>query len=241
MTPEGEDGIQLAAEGGKTYHLTRMELQEATIFISVNTEGNGNIDYAEGDEAPEVDPEYPFQSAQINLAEPAVYTLIAWADAGNLFVKWTKNGEDFSTEPVINVVFDESADYIAVFEEDPDWQNPVMNFVGEYQCGDLHALVECLGYDEAWITVEQEISASKKAQWNLVGRFDPDTLTVEYTGCAKQIITVDDKGEATDMETEYEDGFGTVVFGDDGTFTWHEEEPGFETDLVFEWAPPAAE
>ena len=40
------------------------------------------------------------------------------------------------------VFLDESADYVAVFEDDPDWQNPVMNFVGEYQSGRAHALVE---------------------------------------------------------------------------------------------------
>lgn len=101
-----------------------METEEASIVVRVNVEGMGNIAYAEGETAPEIDPEYPYQSAQINLAEPAVHTLAAWADEGSYFVKWTKNGEDFSAEPTVTVNLDESADYVAVF----DWDF----FSGEY-------------------------------------------------------------------------------------------------------------
>ena len=39
-------------------------------------------------------------------------------EEGNVFVKWTKNGEDYATEPVITVQLDESADFVAVFEEE---------------------------------------------------------------------------------------------------------------------------
>ena len=95
-----------------------MNLPDATIFVSVNTEGLGNIDYAEGEAVPEVDPDYPYQSAQINLAEPATYTLLAWTTEGYHFVKWTRNGEEFSTEAQITLLLDESADFVAVFEAD---------------------------------------------------------------------------------------------------------------------------
>ena len=159
VSEEGEDGLKLVA-GGEAYHFTPYDMPEAAIFVSVNTEGwGGMIGYEAGETAPELDPERPYQSAQINLAEPETYTLAAAPEAGSLFVKWTKNGEDFSTEPVITVLLDESADFVAVFEEDPDWQNPVMNFIGEYQCDRAHALVECFGNDEAWITIEWGSSA----------------------------------------------------------------------------------
>ena len=36
----------------------------------------------------EIDEEYPYQSAVINLAEPTTYTLLAWPEAGWQFVKW---------------------------------------------------------------------------------------------------------------------------------------------------------
>ncbi len=215
------------------------ELPDATIFVSVNTEGPGNIEYAEGESTPEIDEAYPYQSAQINLAEPETYTLLAWPQAGSVFVKWTKNGEDFSDEPQITVLLDESADFVAVFEDDPAWQNPVMNFVGRYQCDRANAAVECFGKDEAWITIDWGSSAWETAHWDIVGRLDTDTLTIEYTGCTKQIVVYNDKGELESQETEYEDGTGTITFHDDGTFTWHEDQADHDGDMLFEWVPTA--
>jgi len=235
VSEEGEDGLLVEVEGGGTYHFTPMDLPEATIFVHINVEGMGNIDYAEGENPPEIDTDYPYQSAQVNLAEPGTYTFEAWPSAGSLFVKWTKNGEDFSTEPVITVLLDESADYVAVFEEDPDWQNPVMNFIGEYQCGSAHALVETFGYDEAWITIEWVNDASEIMRWDIEDRFDPETLTVEYTYGQKSIVVYDEDGEIESREVLSYDGTGTVVFHNDGTFTWHDDQSESGEDLVFVW------
>ena len=123
LSEEGENGLLLAVEGVGDYHFRRMEMPEATIFVTISTEGMGNIAHAEGEDAPEIDPEYPFQSALINLAEPAVYTMVAWPREDTRFVKWTRNGEDFSTEPQITVLLDESADFVAVFQWDTDGQD----------------------------------------------------------------------------------------------------------------------
>lgn len=236
VSEEGEDGLQLVIDSGETYHFQKYEMPEAAITVNINTDGVGNIAYAEGEDAPEIDPEYPFQSAYIGLAEPAVYTFVAWPHAGYVFIKWTKNGEDLSTESQITLLLDESADYIAVFEEDPGWQNPVMNFVGEYQCDRAHALVECLGNDEAWITIEWGSSAWEFARWIIFGRLDTDTLTISYSGSSKSIVTVDDGGEER-SEDEYVDGTGTITFHADGTFIWHEDQSDRGTDMVFEWIP----
>ena len=239
VSEEGEDGILLAVEGGESYHFTAYDMPEASIFVTINTEGwGGMIGYEAGETVPELDPEWPYQSAQINLAEPETYTFAAAAEAGYVFIKWTKDGEDFSTEPVITVLLDESADFVAVFEEDPDWQNPVMNFIGEYQSGRAHALVECFDKQDAWITIEWGGSASEKARWDIVGKLDLDTLTIEYSGVTKSIVTYDDNGEVKSQEPEYEDGTGTVTFHNDGTFTWHEDQSEYGTDMVFEWVPP---
>ena len=238
VTEEGEDGVLLAVEGGASYHFLPYDVPEATIFVTINTEGwGGNIDYAEGTEAPEIDTEYPYQSAQINLAEPATHTFVAWPDAGYVFVKWTKDGEDFSTEPVVTVLLDESADYVAVFEEDPDWQNPVMNFIGEYQSGRAHALVECWDKQDAWITIEWGSSAWEMARWNIVGTLDLNTLTIPYEWASKVIVVYNEDGEVESEEAEYEDGTGTITFNNDGTFTWHEDQSEYGTDMVFEWIP----
>ena len=66
---------------------------------------------------------------------------------------------------------------------------------------------------------------------------DTETLTIDYSGVTKSIVTYDDKGEVKSEEPEYEDGTGTVTFNDDGTFTWHEDQSVYGTDMVFELVP----
>jgi hypothetical protein len=234
VSEEGEDGILLVVEGGETYHFTSMGDMTASIIVTIGTEGFGMIGYEEGETVPELDPEWPYQSAQVNLDDPATYTFAAVPEAGSLFVKWTKNGEDYSTEPVITMLLDESAEFVAVFEEDPDWQNPVMNFIGEYQSGRAGAHVECFGSEDALITIEWAGSASELARWDIFGRLDTETLTIEYSGVTKSIITYDGSGEIVSQEPEYEDGTGTITFNDDGTFTWHEDQSEYGEDMVFE-------
>ena len=237
LSEDGEGGVLFAVENGESYHLAPARMEEASIFVTLNTEGWGSIAWVEGEEAPEIDPEYPYQSAYINLGEPATYSFSASPQPGSVFMKWTKNGEDFSTDAQITVLLDESADFVAVFEEDPGWQNPVMNFIGDYQCDRASAHVECFGFDEAWITIQWGSSAWELAQWDIVGRLDPDTLTISYSGCTKSIVVYDNNGEVKSQEPEYEDGSGTIVFREDGSFVWHEDQSESGADLVFEWLP----
>ncbi len=239
VTEEGADGLALAVDGGDTYHFTKFDMPEATIFITINTEGWGNIAYTEGEQTPEVDEEYPYQSAVINLEKPETYTFFAWPSAGNNFVKWTKNGEDFSEEAQITVDLNETADYIAVFEEDPDWQNPIMNFIGNYQSGRARALVESFENDGAWVTIEWSSSVSELARWDIYGRLDPDTKAIDYSTATKALITFDEKGEIVKDEVVYENGTGRIVFNEDGTFTWHEDQSESGEDMIFEWVPEA--
>lgn len=242
VSEEGEDGLLLEIEGGESYHFKPYDMPEATIVVTINTEGMGYVGYVEGEDASGIDRDFPGQSAYIGLAEPTTHTFAAWPQAGNLFVKWTKNGEDFSTEPVITLLLDESAEYIAVFEEDPGWQNPVMNFVGEYQCDRAHATVECFGFDEAFITIEWGGSAWESARWLIVGRLDTETLTIAYEGANKSILTYGEDGELKSEEEEYTDGTGTIVFNyEENSFTWHEDQSEYGTDMVFKWAPAASE
>ena len=64
----------------------------------------------------EFDEDFPKQSAIVNLTEPGTYVIKAKPDDGWKFVKWTKNGEDFSEEPEITVEVAEGVEYMAVFE-----------------------------------------------------------------------------------------------------------------------------
>ena len=118
LSEEGEDGILLETESGETYHFTLYDMPDVIASVTINTEGFGRVAYALEDEELELDDDYPFQSAQINLAEPTVYQIGAKADDGWKFVKWTKNGEDFSTEPILTLTLDETADFVAIFEEE---------------------------------------------------------------------------------------------------------------------------
>jgi hypothetical protein len=240
VSEEGEDGLLLEVEGGETYHFTSMGDMTASIMVTIKTDGPGMIGYEQGEAVPELDPEEPYQSAQVNLADPETYTFAAAPEAGSVFVKWTRNGEDFSAEPVITVLLDESTEYAAVFEEDPDWQNPVMNFIGEYQCERAHALVECIGDDGAQVTVERGDSARSLVRWVTVGPLDTETLRVDYSGCRKTYVTYDEDGTESE-EVLAEDGTGWILFGDDAAFTWHDDQSEYGVDMVFEWVMPDPE
>ncbi len=239
VSEEGEDGLMMEVENGETYHFTPMDMPEASMAVTVSTEGSGNIDYEKGEEPPEIDYEYPYQYAVITLAEPETYTFAAWPDTGSVFIKWVKNGEDFSTEPQITVLLEEDAEFVAVFEEDENWSNPGQDFVGTYQYGRASATVETIDPDTVVVNIDWANSAWETAHWLIMGSIDPDTLTVEYSGYGKAEITYSEDGEAADETQVYDDGTGTLTFNSDGTFTWHEDGAERESDPVFERVPAA--
>lgn len=117
ISEEGEDGLLMETEDGETYHFVPMEMPEVTVVAHINTEGMGQIAYALEGEEPEFDDEYPAQSALLNLEGPETYVFAAKADEGSKFVKWTKDGEDYSTDAQITVTLEEGeTEFIAVFE-----------------------------------------------------------------------------------------------------------------------------
>ena len=233
VTEEGEDGVQMVVEGGDTYHFTPMDLPDATIFVTVDTEGRGNIEYVEGEQTPEPDPEYPYQSAQINLAEPTVYTLLAWPSRGWKFVKWTKDGEDFSADAQITLELSETAEFIAVFEEDEDYVSPAADLAGVYAYERATASVDVMD-DYLFVTVEWPDTAAEIARWTMAGYIDFDSLTLDYEGGSREKVTFGADGEEEEQEYEYEDGTGTFTFRREGpAFTWHDDKTGEE--YTFEW------
>ena len=56
----------------------------------------------------------------------------------------------------------------------------------------------------------------------------------KYSDSVKQIFVYDENGDVKSEEIEYDNGTGTIVFGDDGTFTWHDDQSESEDDMVFE-------
>lgn len=115
VSEEGEDGIIFEIENGGTYHLTPYEMPVAVFSVLVNTEGFGQIAYAEGSEEPVFDDEYPSQSAYVGLEGPETYTFAAKPDDGWKFMKWTRNGADYSTDPQITLEIVEDTELVAVF------------------------------------------------------------------------------------------------------------------------------
>ena len=235
VSEEGENGLLLAVEGGETYHFAPAEMQVPVATLRVNTEGYGSFSCVEEGDDSEVDTNTT--SFQSGLTGPTFFELTAYPGEDWYFVKWTLNGADYSTDEQIRVEIKEDSDFVAVFDfAGNDGQNPVMNFVGSYQCDRASALVECIGDDGAQITIKWGGSAWELAQWEIIGRLDPDTLTVDYSACTKSILVYDDNGELKSEEVEYDDGTGTIVFSEDGSFTWHEDQADRD-DMVFEWAP----
>lgn len=91
---------------------------ETVATLMINTDGMGTFAYApEGEEA-EFNDDFPQQSAAVNLTEPQTYVIKARADEGWRFVRWTKDGEDFSEEAEITIEVTEDTEYRAVFEEE---------------------------------------------------------------------------------------------------------------------------
>jgi len=115
VSEEGSDGVMMAVEGGETYHFTPYEIPEAAFAVTVNTKGDGQIAYAEGEAQPEFDDEFPSQSAYIGLEGPETYTFAAKPEEGYKFVCWTYNGEDFSEDATISFEVTEDVELIAVF------------------------------------------------------------------------------------------------------------------------------
>ena len=239
ITEEGADGLLLTVEGGDTFHFIPYRTPDSAIVVTFRVEGRGNINSARGETAPERDPEYAYQSAQIGLATPETYTCIAWPSPGDRFVKWTKDGADLSTEAQITVLLEENTELVAVFETDPDWRNPVLDYAGEYQVEQTHATVSAEGDDFAQIIIEQSGSAWGIINWSITGRIDPDTMTVAYSGCTKAVLLYNNSGEIENAELEYENGTGWIVFGSDGSLTWHEDQSETGKDLTFARIPAA--
>ena len=86
------------------------------ITIMVNTKGlGGNIAVSEDGTDPQLDPEYPMQSAYVSVEKGMTVKILAEPETGYHFFKWTVNGKEYSTEPLITVTAEEDVEYIAEF------------------------------------------------------------------------------------------------------------------------------
>ena len=117
ISEEGEDGLMMEVEGGDTYHFTMEQAPDYIGTLLVNVDGAGTIACGVEGEEVEFEEDFPETSTAINVTEPTNYVIKAKPDDGWKFVKWTKDGEDFSEEPEITVEVTEDVEYRAVFED----------------------------------------------------------------------------------------------------------------------------
>ena len=86
------------------------------VMIMVNTKGlGGNIVISDDGSDPKPDPEYPMQSAYSTVERGTVVKILAEPEEGYHFYKWTVDGEEYSTEPLITVTAEEDTEFIAEF------------------------------------------------------------------------------------------------------------------------------
>ena len=251
ISEEGDDGVLLAVDGGETFSFRQYVMDEPVATLWVNTEGTGTFTCVEAGAANGAadgaangaadgatnGAEEDLSSARFELDAPKAYVLTAKAGDGWYFDRWMLNGAEYSNEAQITVEVRENTDLTAVFESagGEEGQNPVMNVIGEYASDSAKARVECEGGEDARITIEQGGSDAGLAKWVMSGRLDTETMTVEYDNCVKMIVTYDEDGKIAGETTEYENGTGSIVFGEDNTFTWKSGRPD-EEEMFFEWS-----
>ncbi len=104
-----------------------------------------------------------------------------------------------------------------------DGRNYVMNFVGNYDNGGCYIFVEAEGADGAKFTVTWPLTDFESETYTFSGTFEPDTLTVHYSNSTKIVNKLDAEGNVTGEKTEYTDGSGKIIFHEDGTLEWQDE------------------
>ncbi len=123
-----------------------------------------------------------------------------------------------------------------------DGQNPVMNFIGNYQSDRRTMLVEAKGMDEAKVTVHWGSDAWTHSEWTMTGKIveEGDGLVMQYTDGTYATVTTDESGNETRSD-ETTGGTGTVWFNSDYTITWTDDQDERLKEVVFEWIPVVSE
>ena len=119
-----------------------------------------------------------------------------------------------------------------------DGQNPVMNFIGNYQSDRRTMLVEAQGMDGAKVTVQWGSDAWTHSEWVMTGKVveEGDELVMRYEDGACATVTTDEDGNEIRAD-ETAGGTGVIRFKSDYTLVWTDDQDEQIRDLVFEWVP----
>ena len=104
--------------------------------------------------------------------------------------------------------------------DEPDEDNPVMNFVGPYYCEGCSIFIEAAGSKTCKATVNWSENPSEISEWHMSGPFDTETLSFKYENCVKTKYVYGDDGIITGSETVFENGSGSVAFTEDYMLSW---------------------
>ncbi len=119
-----------------------------------------------------------------------------------------------------------------------DFQNPVMNFIGNYTAGAYTVTVGAVGDTDAEITVTRNNEDGTVTEWTMSGTFNPDVFRINYSDSVKKTVTYNENGEVSTENVEYEDGVGRIQFHDDYSLSWQDEQEADDVSLLnFEYAP----
>jgi len=117
---------------------------------------------------------------------------------------------------------------------DESTQNPIMNFVGNYENDPYSILVEPNGMQESSFTVQMKTSDSEYTEWHMTGVLDTSSLTVDYTDGTKKKVVMN--GSVTESETfEYQDGTGSFRFDGGSGLKWTDNKEHTADSLEFEY------
>ena len=104
--------------------------------------------------------------------------------------------------------------------------NPSADYKGIYQYEDCTIEIEPLHESDAAVVIDWPNSSFEIVHWEMSGRFDPDTLRIDYTDSHKSIQTFTDHGEMTEEISEYEGGIGSFQLSADNTLHWQDAQEG---------------
>ena len=116
-----------------------------------------------------------------------------------------------------------------------DGENPAMNFIGRYACDRASILFEAGEGSTARATVTWGSSARETSTWVMSGVFDVRTLTMEYTNCVRKDSVYSSDGSLELDNIMYEEGSGRIVFQDDGTLIWEDDQEHMADGMVFQF------
>ena len=86
------------------------------VTIMVNLKGlGGNIAVSDDGTEPQLEAEFPAQSAFLNVEKGTVVKILAEPEEGYHFFQWTVDGKAYSTEPLITVTAEEDTEFLAQF------------------------------------------------------------------------------------------------------------------------------